>query len=117
MRPPLAPHVSVFASSRAPAIPLALDKEIVQDENVHIGAEEAVERFLRPAHDRLVLVERGVQDNRNPRDGTSASVSNHSPTWERRMDGAKGRQVDQLQIQLSAGDRARERTTAWSWLD
>ena len=33
--------------------------------NVHLRPEEAVERLLRPVHDRLVLVERGVEQDRH----------------------------------------------------
>src|SRR5438128_5064692 len=34
-------------------------------QNVHLRPEEAVERLLRAVHDRLVLVERGVQEYRH----------------------------------------------------
>src|SRR5439155_27162990 len=33
-------------------------------QNVHLRPEEAVERLLREVHDRLVFVERGVQEHR-----------------------------------------------------
>ena len=38
---------------------------IAEHQHVHPRAEKAVERFRRPVHDRLVLVERGVQHDRH----------------------------------------------------
>ena len=42
----------------------SFDEGVTQDEHVHLGPQEAVERFLGLADDRLVLVEAGVEHHR-----------------------------------------------------
>jgi hypothetical protein len=39
------------------------DEEAAEDEDVHIGAEEAVEGFFGAADDGFVFVEGGVEDH------------------------------------------------------
>src|SRR5260370_10383531 len=39
------------------------NQEAAEDQDVHLGAEKAIERFFRPADDGLVVVEIGVQDD------------------------------------------------------
>ena len=38
---------------------MASDEVITEDEQVHFGAQKAVQCLLRPTHDRLVFIKRG----------------------------------------------------------
>ena len=43
----------------------ALDEALSQDDGIHLRPQKAIKRFLRPADDRLVLVEGCVEDHRH----------------------------------------------------
>ena len=75
------PHIVRFAQPATRRCPLGLagnvvvltiltthlDQRVAQHKHIHPRSEETIERFLRLAHNGLILVERRVQDHRHPR--------------------------------------------------
>src|SRR5262249_27401892 len=44
---------------------LARYHDVTKNEDIHLGAQETIERLIRRTDDRLVFVKRGVKDHRN----------------------------------------------------
>src|SRR5260370_24383032 len=46
----------------------ARDEKIAEDQRIHLRTQEAIDRFFRPANDRLVVVEGSVEHDGHARE-------------------------------------------------